>query len=152
MRRLKGKLSWLPILGALVISAVLGFAACQKLFFASSSIPNIHYLGALIEVLAVFSFLIFYSYWEVWFAGCLLFALWGGFALFAWIHNAPCSCMGERLALSAGFSLICDVIFYLFSFLMVSYLGNKRSKRALLIGMLPFLIVLGYLTGQLNLF
>lgn len=152
MRRIKAKSAWLPIGGALVISAVLGYAACQKLFYTSSPISNISYVGALVEVLAVFSFLIFYSYWEVWFAGCIIFALWGGFALFAWTHNAPCSCLGEKLALSAGFSLICDALFYLYSVLMVSYLGNNRTKRALLIGLLPFLILLGYLAGKVNLF
>jgi len=68
-----------------------------------------------------------------WFGAAVVFASWGGYAIYWCCLKLPCSCMGTMITLPSTYALCLDALFFLGSCAMAFMLGALRSVLYLIL-------------------
>ena len=123
------KLRWvaerIALCASVVISAVLAIAACGKMFYPSEYLTTLDRWISVFEVLFLLAIVFFRKRWQMWAAASMIFAGWGGYALYWFCIELPCACMGKMLNIPSAFSISFDVIFFVLSLAIAFLLGAR---------------------------
>lgn len=119
--------SWMALGLALVISICLGIAAYGKFFYPSSKLQLLDRAISVFEVGMMCFLLLFRQRIWAWMAMVVLFASWGGYAIYWCCLQLPCNCIGSLVPLPSGFALSFDILAFILSCAMALLLGAARS-------------------------
>ncbi len=107
---------------------VLLIAAYAKIISPSEELYVLDYLVSCFEIVFL-AFLILYRYQiQMWLIGTLLFFSWGGYALFWYLAELPCTCMGSAVSIPDGFSLCLDSFFTIVCLSIAFLLGAQMRQ------------------------
>lgn len=146
--QLPGAVAALPLLAAIGIGSVVLVAAYGKMFFPSEELAYLDYSVSIFEVIFL-SFL--WMYWnrkEMWLATSMVFASWGGYSLFWFLAELPCTCMGEAVSIPKGFTLVLDALFFLISMSLAYFLGLQKRKFLFCICNAGIFFAVGYVFAK----
>lgn len=130
---LSGKVQVVSLLSALFLSSIILVAAYGKLFFPSDDLPILDISVSFLEM-GLIAFLILYrNRIEMWLIASMVFASWGGYSLFWYLVELPCSCMGESIYVPHGFSLVIDTLFFSLSLCVAFLLGARKKNLSLFV-------------------
>jgi len=132
------------LLLALVIAVVLLIAAYAKFFHPLESLKTLDQCVSVVEILLVILLFLFRKRASTWLAAAVLFAAWGGYALFWYYLELPCSCMGAMVEIPSLLSVCVDIFFFLVSLGMGFFLGRKRVSLYLTVLISLFASLMGY--------
>ena len=123
---------------ALLIGVILLVAALGKLLYPAESLKSFERLIGVVEILLVAIIFAFRRHWQVWLGAALMFAAWGGYALFWYGLKLPCHCMGMMFSIPSFFLIALDVLLFIISMVVGYLLGAKRQHLflTLLLGVL----------------
>ncbi len=97
---------------SLTISAVLVLAAVGKILYPSEFLKTLdRWIGAF-ELLFVPAIIYFRKRWQMWTVAAVIFAAWGGYALYWHCLELPCSCMGASLHIPTKYSISFDALIF----------------------------------------
>lgn len=144
--RLKTRtLKKLALAFALCISFFLAIAAYGKFFFPVENLRQIDQWTSYVELLLIVLLLCFRMHCGMWLSVALLFASWGGYALYWFCLRLPCSCAGKMISFPSSYALMLDVFFFLLSCTLAWLLRATRNALYLtLVGSLLCLFI-GYI-------
>ncbi len=139
----------LALLSSLIVALVLLVAAYGKIFYPAQALEGFdRTVGGLEFVFLVF-LLLFRNTSLMWLFASVVFASWGGYALFWHLLSIPCGCMGGALHIPSAISLSIDGLFWVLSLTMARVTGSTRRKLmgSLLIGIVA--AVLGFFVAEI---
>lgn len=132
---------------SILISLLLGAAAFGKIFFPAELIqPFDRTVGALECVLLITLLFLRYTPW-IWLTAACIFAAWGGYALFWYFLELPCSCMGTKLNIPTCYAILLDVLFCFASFTFAKWLGAKKAWIVFCIFVCVCTATIGYIAA-----
>src|SRR5579862_2165712 len=134
-------LRYTALSAAIFISIFLGVAAFGKIFYPLEKLKHLDLWTSIFEILFIGFLLTFRMRSTLWLGAAVLFAGWGGYAIYWCCLKLPCSCMGTMIALPSIYALLLDALFFVISCTMAFMLGALRS--------ILYLIVLCALLGGL---
>ena len=117
---------WKPLVVtalAVCIAMVLLVAAYGKMFYPTEDLRILDIWVSVFEVVLLANLILYRYRGEMWLIASFVFACWGGYSLFWYRAELPCSCMGEALKLPDGLSFFMNIVFYGVSIGMARWLG-----------------------------
>ena len=118
---------WITFFSALLISIFLFIAAYGKFFYPAEKLKHLDILTSVFEIgLIIFLFVFRMRAWG-WLIAAVIFASWGGYAIYWCCLKLPCSCLGSMVALPSGYAVALDFLFLIVSCAMSFLLGARRS-------------------------
>ena len=118
---------------ALCISLFLGIAAFGKMFYPVEKLKDLDVLTGLFEILFIGFLFRFRMCRAFWLGAAVVFASWGGYAIYWCCLKLPCSCMGTMITLPSTYALCLDALFFIGSCTMALLLGALRSVLYLIV-------------------
>jgi hypothetical protein len=137
-------LGWIALALALFISICLAAAAYGKFFYPSSQIQYLEKATSLFELVMICFLILFRKRPWVWVAAAVLFASWGGYAIYWCCLKLPCNCMGSMVPLPSGYALSVDILFFVLSCVMAFLLGAAKNVIYLTVLCAFLCALLGY--------
>lgn len=127
---------------ALFIGLIVAIAAWGKLLYPAEWLKTPDRLVGGFELIFLFALVGLRKYWMLWLASAAVFASWGGFAIYGYCLDLPCSCMGARLNIPTVLSISIDATFFVLSLAMAFLLGAKLKwlSGGLLVGFATALV------------
>lgn len=116
----------ISLMSAVVLSGILLIAAYGKMFFPSEKLIFLDFAVSIFEIILLSLLILYRNRWEMWLIAGLVFACWGGYSIFWYQVELPCTCMGASLDIPEGFTLALDAFFYSLSLSIAFLLGAKR--------------------------
>lgn len=128
--------SGIALFSALLIGLVLLVAAYGKLFYPTPALEIFDRTIGFLEFIFLVILILFRTEAVVWLVASIIFASWGGYALFWHLSSVPCGCMGGAVHIPSSLSLSIDGLFWILSLTVAQILGSPKRKRigACLIG------------------
>ena len=116
----------------------LGFVAGTLLFLPRNPLPFWFSVPVLLFLFAYSLAKRFTVLAHFWLGAALMFAAWGGYALFWYGLKLPCHCMGMMFSIPSFFLIALDVLLFIISMVVGYLLGAKRQHLflTLLLGVL----------------
>lgn len=114
------------LLSAVVVSGILLVAAYGKMFFPSEKLIALDFAVSIFEIILLSMLILYRNRWEMWVIAGLVFSCWGGYSLFWYQVELPCTCMGASVSIPEGFTLALDAFFYSLSLCIAFLLGAKK--------------------------
>lgn len=145
---LPGNVQAVSLLSVLFLSSIILVAAFGKLFSPSDDFPALDIFVSFFEMVLIGSLILFRNRLEIWFIASLVFASWGGYSLFWYLAELPCSCMGESIYVPHGFSLVMDALFFSLSLCVAYLLGACKKSIALVMVNSVIFSAGGYALGK----
>ena len=105
----------LALATALFISIFLAVAAYGKFFYPAEKLKMLDRGTSIVEVLLIGMLFLFRLHYRLWLILCLLFASWGGYALYWLCLKLPCACAGSLIAFPPTYAFVLDILFFLLS-------------------------------------
>lgn len=138
----------ISLLAAILVAVVLIVASCGKLFYPRKELLNLDFTVCLFELMLSAILIVCHRRYEVWLLAAVVFALWGGYALFWDLQELPCSCLGESIEIPQITTLLLDAFFFVVSVVLAGYLGASWKAIGLLLMLAPLLVLGGYKVGK----
>lgn len=110
---------------SLIVGGVLAVAAWGKFFYPSEFMKNLDQWVSGFEILFIIAIFVFRKRWQLWLVSATVFAGWYGYALYSYLLELPCKCMGAMLNIPTVFSLTLDLIFFSASLALAFLLGAR---------------------------
>lgn len=138
----------LPTIFALAVACLLGVAAYGKYFYPAESLEPVECWVSLFEAILLLAILAFRNHARLWLFAAVIFGGWCGYAIFWYLVELPCSCMGEMLKIPTGLSLSLDIVLVAVSLLLARHL--KAAGKAIYFSFLAVLMasLVGYAFGD----
>jgi hypothetical protein len=137
-------LRYATLIAALFISLFLAIAAFGKIFYPVEKIKDLDAWTSVFEILLIGFLFTFRMRKAFWLGAAILFACWGGYAIYWCCLKLPCSCMGTMIALPSTYALCLDALFFVGSCAMAWMLGALRSVLYLILLCAFFGGLIGY--------
>ena len=125
------KIKGVSLLLLMLLSGVILMAAYGKMFFPSEDLYLLDFSVSLFEIGFLVFLILYRNRIEMWLIASMVFSCWGGYALFWYLVELPCSCMGAYITIPDGFSLSMDALFYVISLCMAFVLGARKQLMLL---------------------
>ena len=109
------------------VCLVLLFAAYQKFIHPKESLKALDLWVSAFEVVFALAILVFRNRWIFWLLASVVFAAWGGYALYWFVLELPCNCMGALVDIPSALSLSLDILLFAFSFFVGFLLGAQKD-------------------------
>ncbi len=135
----------ITLLFGFAISVVLLIASFAKLSYPAGALKDFFLAVGIFEGLFAVCLIIFHRKRWIWDTAALVFAAWGGYALFWLLWGLPCACFGKMLQLSPGVSLGIDLVQYGAALCLSYMLGTKPKQIRFLIYFSIFLAIFGFI-------
>jgi len=119
-------LSPIVLAAAIVISLFLGIAAFGKMFYPVEKLKELDVLTGLFEIIFIGVLFAFRMRKALWLGAAVVFASWGGYAIYWCCLKLPCSCMGAMITLPSTYALFLDAFFFMGSCAIAWMLGTLR--------------------------
>lgn len=134
---------------ALIVALVLLLAAYGKIFYPAQALEGFDRTVGVLEFVLLGFLLLFRNASLMWLFASVVFASWGGYALFWHLLSIPCCCMGGALHIPSFVSLSIDGLFWVLSLTMARVAGatKRQLMGSLLIGIVA--VVLGFFVAEI---
>lgn len=133
---------------AACIATVLLIAAIGKFLYPLESMENFERVVSILEFFLLGAVLYFRRHWQLWLLCAAVFSAWGGYALFWYLLELPCSCMGSMVHIPTIFSIIADLAFFSASLILARATGAKRDFLYLSILLGFYFALAGFAFGE----
>jgi hypothetical protein len=132
------------LVAALVTALILAAAAYGKFFYPVEALKTFDRAVSGFEVLFILFILMFRRRFAMWCAASVIFAAWGGYALFWCKLEVPCSCMGTLVEIPSLLSICVDGVLLIVSLGLSYLLGAGRQKLYLCVLLSSLAVLVGY--------
>lgn len=94
------------------IFSIFCFSGILKVAYPNPILKNFYLTVGIFELILATSLLFFSNRAETWLILLLVFACWGGYALYTTLFGLPCSCLGAALPVPRGVSFGLNLTFF----------------------------------------
>jgi len=95
---------------SILVSIVLIVTGMIKIIYPIHALSDFFIALGVFEIGLALTLFFFANYWKMWAITALIFASWGGYALYGTIFSLPCACLGSALELPRGMTLGIDLM------------------------------------------
>lgn len=136
----------IALYASIATAIVLSIAAWGKMFYPSEYLITLDRWISVFEILFLLAIVLFRKRWQMWLIASMVFSAWGGYALYWWSVQLPCSCMGRMLNIPSAISMSFDVVFFASSLVITYLLGGRLSwiYFGILSGCMAILVGFGF--------
>ena len=114
-------------LSTLLLATILLVAAYGKMFYPTEELSRLDFWVSIFEIGLLANLILYRNHWAMWLFAAGIFACWGGYSLFWFQAELPCSCMGAYFDLPNGLSLAINGAFYVLSVGLARWIGAPSS-------------------------